>query len=132
MAMALFVISKKLTITDITTRKCEIPSEILKYITLRNGQHSIQVIAADNWGEEWELNYYTKPRGRKCPVFTTGWCQFVEAKRPQVGDELVFSGHHVAAADHGEPEMRYMIHVERPSPVTFDGEPVPLAVEYLA
>ncbi|TXG65180.1 hypothetical protein EZV62_006455 [Acer yangbiense] len=114
MAMSLFVISKKLTITDITTRKCEIPSEILKYITLRNGQHSIQLMAADIRGKEWELHYYTRPRGRKCLVFTTGWRQFVEAKRVQVGDELVFSGHQVAAADHGEPEMQYMIQVKRP------------------
>ncbi|KAK0599121.1 hypothetical protein LWI29_002590 [Acer saccharum] len=89
-------------------------------------------MAADIWEKEWELNYYTRPRGRKCPVFTIGWRQFVEAKRLQVGDELVFSGHQVAAVDHEEPEMWYKIHVERPSPVTFDGEPVPLDVEYLA
>ncbi|KAK4850308.1 hypothetical protein QYF36_005514 [Acer negundo] len=130
--MLLFVISKKLTYTDITTRKVEIPSEILKYITLTNGQHSKKVTAADIWGKEWELHYYTRPRGRKCPVFTTGWRQFVKTKRLQVGDELVFSGHQVAAADHGEPEMRYMIQVKRPGPVTFNGELVTLDVEYLA
>ncbi|KAK0602927.1 hypothetical protein LWI29_038299 [Acer saccharum] len=89
-------------------------------------------MAADIRGKEWELHYYTRPRGRKCPVFTTGWRQFVEAKRLQVGDELIFSGHQVAAADHGEPEMQYMIQVKRPGPVTFNGEPVTLDVEYLA
>ncbi|KAI9185456.1 hypothetical protein LWI28_007430 [Acer negundo] len=130
--MLLFVISKKLTYIDITTRKVEIPSEILKYITLTNGQHSKKVTAADIWGKEWELHYYTRPRGRKCPVFTIGWRQFVKTKCLQVGDELVFSGHQVAAADHGEPEMRYMIQVKRPGPVTFNGELVTLDVEYLA
>ena len=129
--MQLFVISKKLTITDITTRKCDIPSEILKYITLTNGQHSKKVTAADIWGKEWELHYYTRPRGRKCPVFTTGWRQFVEAKQLRVGDELIFSGHQVIAAD-GELEIQYKIEVKRASAITFQGQPVVLDVEYLA
>ena len=92
----------------------------------------MQVMAADIWEKDWELHYYTRPRGQKRTFFTLGWRQFVKTKRLQVGDELVFSGHQVAAADHGEPEMRYMIQVKRPSPVTFNGEPVTLDVEYLA
>ncbi|KAK4851394.1 hypothetical protein QYF36_014740 [Acer negundo] len=76
--------------------------------------------------------YYTRPNGNRiCPVFTIGWYLYVKAKGVRVGDQLIFSGCQVVGAD-GELEMRYKIRVTRPGPVTFNGEPVPLDVEYLA
>ncbi|KAK0601641.1 hypothetical protein LWI29_026013 [Acer saccharum] len=97
------------------------------------GDHSVDLKAADIWGQEWELHYYTRPTGRKCPIFTTGWHQFVEAKRLQVGDEFIFYGHQVRATD-GELKILYMIEVKRLISMTFQGEPniITLDVEYLA
>ncbi|TXG65217.1 hypothetical protein EZV62_006492 [Acer yangbiense] len=133
MASHNFDMSKILIVSDITSEHA-LPTEMVKHmIPFMNGRHFLDLKAADIWGKEWPLCYYTRPNGSKiCPVFTTGWHQYVEAKGVRVGDELIFSGHQVAAADGELPEMQYMIRVTRPSLVTFNGEPVPLDVEYLA
>ncbi|TXG65239.1 hypothetical protein EZV62_006514 [Acer yangbiense] len=132
MASHNFVTSKILTMSDIT--KPALPTKMAKHmIPFMNGRHFLDLKAVDIWGKEWPLRYYTRPsRSKICPVFTTGWQEYVEAKDVRVGDELNFSGHQVAAANGELPEMQYKIWVTRPSPVTFNGEPVPLDVEYLA
>ncbi|TXG65227.1 hypothetical protein EZV62_006502 [Acer yangbiense] len=131
MALPNFDSSKILSKSDIT--KPALSTEMARHmIPLMNGRHFLDLTAADIWGQQWPLRYYTRPNGNRiCPVFTTGWHQYVEAKGVRVGDQLIFSGHQVAGAD-GELEMRYMIRVTRPGPVTFNREPVPLDVEYLA
>ncbi|TXG65221.1 hypothetical protein EZV62_006496 [Acer yangbiense] len=131
MALPNFDSSKILSKSDIT--KPALSAEMARHmIPLMNGRHFLDLTAADIWGQQWPLRYYTRPNGSKiCPVFTTGWNRYVEAKGVRVGDQLIFSGHQVAGAD-GELEMRYMIQVTRPGPVTFNREPVPLDVEYLA
>ncbi|KAK0599899.1 hypothetical protein LWI29_009632 [Acer saccharum] len=86
----------------------------------------------DSRSQKWKLRYYTRPNGKKRgPVFTASWRQFVKAKRLRVGDEFIFYGHQVRAAD-GQLKMKYMIEVKRRSMLTYNGEPVTLDVEYLA
>ncbi|KAK0599721.1 hypothetical protein LWI29_007991 [Acer saccharum] len=117
---------------DFNGRKEELMEIMARRKDGNDNRHFLDLMAADIWGQQWPLRYYTRPNGSKiCPVFTTGWNQYVDAKGVRVGDQLIFSGHQVAGAD-GELEMRYMIRVTRPGPVTFNGEPVPLDVEYLA
>ncbi|KAK4851153.1 hypothetical protein QYF36_012826 [Acer negundo] len=115
MALPNFDSSKILSNSDIT--KPALPTETARHmIPLMNGRHFLDLMAADIWGQQWPFRYYTRPNGNRiCPVFATGWHQYVEAK----------------GAD-GEPEMRYMIRVTRPGPVTFNGEPLTMDVEYLA
>ncbi|TXG65216.1 hypothetical protein EZV62_006491 [Acer yangbiense] len=133
MASHNFDMSKILTVSDIISKPA-LPTEMVKHmIPFMNVRHFLDLKAADIWGKEWPLRYYTRPNGSKiCPIFTTGWLQYVEAKGVRVGDELIFSGHQVTAADGELPGMQYMIRVTRPSLVTFNGESVPLDVEYLA
>ncbi|KAK0601231.1 hypothetical protein LWI29_022354 [Acer saccharum] len=97
-----------------------------------NGQNSVVLKVVDSRSQKWKLRYYTRPNGKKKgPLFTTGWCQFVEAKHLQVGDELTFYGHQVQVrAAEGKLKMKYMIEVKRPS-FTFNGEPLTSDVEYL-
>ncbi|TXG65231.1 hypothetical protein EZV62_006506 [Acer yangbiense] len=88
--------------------KPTLPTEMANHmIPLMNGRHFLDLMAADIWGQQWPLRYYTRPNGSKiCPVFTTGWNQYVEAKGVRVGDQLIFSGHQVAGAEGELPEMR--------------------------
>ncbi|KAK4843398.1 hypothetical protein QYF36_025704 [Acer negundo] len=131
MALPNFESSKILSKSDIT--KPALSNEMARHmIPLMNGRHFLDLTVEDIWGQQWPLRYYTRPNGNRiCPVFTIGWYLYVKAKGVQVGDQLIFSGRQVVGAD-GELEMRYKIRVTRPGPVTFNGEPVPLDVEYLA
>ncbi|KAK3200449.1 hypothetical protein Dsin_023864 [Dipteronia sinensis] len=130
MAMQHFKVPKKLTYSDIIS-KLELPTVIVDHMNrFMKGKHFLDLKAADIWGQEWPLRYYTRPKGnREGPVFTTGWRKFVEAKRLQVGDEFIFYGNQVRVDD-GEVKMVYMIEVKRPGPVTFQNEPVTLDAEY--
>ncbi|KAI9185782.1 hypothetical protein LWI28_010590 [Acer negundo] len=133
MALPHFRVTKRLTYSDIFS-KLELPTLIQNHmIPFMNGNHFLDLMAADIWGQQWPLRYYTRPAGHhKGPIFTkNGWCQFVEAKRLRVGDEFIFSGHQVIAAD-GELEIQYKIEVKRASAITFKGQLVVLDVEYLA
>ncbi|KAK4851475.1 hypothetical protein QYF36_015459 [Acer negundo] len=100
MASHNFVSSKILTMSDIRL-KPTLPTQIVNHMSpFMNGSHFLDLKAADILGKEWSLCFYTRPNGiKKCPVFTTGWHQYVEAKNVRIGDRLIFSGRQVAAAD---------------------------------
>ncbi|TXG65129.1 hypothetical protein EZV62_006404 [Acer yangbiense] len=131
MAMRHFKISKILTCSDIRS-KIGLPNDMVEHmIPIMNGQHSMDLKVVDSRSQKWKLRYYTRPNGKKKgPIFTTGWCRFVETNRLQVGDELTFCGHQVRAAD-GKLKMKYMIEVKRIISMTFKGEPLTSNVEYL-
>ncbi|TXG65205.1 hypothetical protein EZV62_006480 [Acer yangbiense] len=117
--------------SDITSKPA-LPTEIVEHMNpIMKGRHFLDLKVVDTRSQEWILRYYTRPNGnRECPVFTTGWRQFVQDKCLQVGDELTFYGHQVRADD-GELKMKFMIEVKGPSLVTFNGEALTLDVEYL-
>ncbi|TXG65133.1 hypothetical protein EZV62_006408 [Acer yangbiense] len=111
MAMRHFKISKILTYSDIRS-KIGLPNEMVEHmIPIMNGQNSVVLKVVDSRSQKWKLCYYTRPNGKKKgPLFTTGWCQFVEAKHLQVGDELTFYRHQVQVrAAEGKLKMKYMI-----------------------
>ncbi|TXG65109.1 hypothetical protein EZV62_006384 [Acer yangbiense] len=118
----IFEIPKTLTKNDVE-EKVGLPVKIMKHM----GEHSVDLIVFDMWGQQWPLKYYTRPTGdRRIPVLRAGWLKYVKDKGVRPGDEFIFSGHQVAGAD-GVPEMRYMIQVKRQI-MTLEGELVSVEV----
>ncbi|KAK0606108.1 hypothetical protein LWI29_034201 [Acer saccharum] len=119
--MALILIDKRLTRSDIVHNKLAVPTSALPYfIGILQERHYADLPVIDWTGQVRQFRIYARPAVYNKPVFTKGWPQFVREKGLREGDEVIFSFN-----QDGDGGLQYRILVlRRPQLFSLSGDPI--------